>query len=216
MKTIRFIFIISFFIISNVQAQLGIINTLGIFPSNPYPYDSVKVVCSSTFSSGGCNLINSLVNINENNITVNALHIVGPLAYICQTTDTITLGLLNHGNYNVIYYLINDYNQVILDTAFINFNVQQSTGIEYNKQAVNVKVYPNPFDENTTLTIEKDINSADLRLVIYDVLQRQIVEFKDFVGNEIEINKGNLLKGVYFYQLFEMNKMINAGKLILR
>jgi hypothetical protein len=216
MKTRLFVLILFYIFISQVQAQLGIINTLGILPSNPYPSDSVKIVCSSTFSSGGCNLSNSSFIVSENNITVYARHVVGPLAYICQTTDTITFGLFNQGNYNVIYYLINDYNQAMLDTAFTYFTVQQSTDIEYNKQSVNVKVYPNPFDEKTRIYIENYFTATDLKIVIYDMMQRQIKDYKDFSGNEIEINKADLSKGVYFYKLFEKDRIINTGKLIIR
>ncbi len=216
MKTRQFVLILFYLFISQVQAQLGTVNTLGILPLNPYPYDSIKVVCSSTYSSGGCNLNNSSVALSENNIIVYARHIVGPLAYICQTTDTITLGLFNQGSYNVIYYLINDYNQAILDTAYINFTVQQSTGIVYNRQAVKVTVYPNPFEEKTTMTIDKDINSENLQLLMYDVMQRQIRCYNDFNNNEIEINKSDLSKGVYFYKLFDKDKIINTGKLIIR
>jgi hypothetical protein len=104
----------------------------------------------------------------------------------------------------------------MLDTAFTYLTVQQSTGIEYNKQSVKVKVYPNPFDEKTRIYIENNFVATDLKIVIYDIMQRQIKDYKDFSGNEIEINKADLSKGVYFYKLFEKDRIISTGKLIIR
>ena len=78
---------------------------LGIIPEKPTINDSIKVVCHSRFSSGGCDMTKYTVDIDgwydpsgtRGGIHVNAYHEVGMLTYICESIDTIPIGKLNAG-----------------------------------------------------------------------------------------------------------------------
>ncbi len=80
------------------------IDKLEVLPKNPAAGDEIKVVCHSTFSSGGCDMVDYTVNIGETGIFVQANHEVGMLTYICSSTDTIVIGELGAGHHYVIQY----------------------------------------------------------------------------------------------------------------
>ncbi len=79
------------------------IDNLEIIPQNPTINDVIKVVCHSTFSSGGCNLKDSEIVIDSTGLEIIAYHEVGILTYICHSTDTISIGKLPKG-YHVLDY----------------------------------------------------------------------------------------------------------------
>ena len=215
MKVQSIFLILIFATVINVQAQLGTILGLSVYPSNPNTNDNVKIICNSSFSSGGCQLTNYYFNINETNIIINAIHTVGPLAYICSTTDTINIGMLNNGTYQLIYNLINNYNQIILHTDTLLFTVQQTSGINDLQKENIVIVYPNPFNNKTTFSINKNIIVKDAELYIFDAYQRQIKHIEIINNNDFIINKGSLANGIYFYKLMNNQKQIKTGKLVI-
>jgi hypothetical protein len=82
-------------------------------------------------------------------------------------------------------------------------------------EAIQVKVYPNPFTQNATLEVEgKEYN--ELELTIYDVSGRVVLEKQASSSNKIELSRGNLQPGVYFYQLLGDAALINTGKIVVQ
>lgn len=86
------------------------IQKLEIIPENPTIADEIKVICHSGFTSGGCDMTNYVVEMDDpetgltGGVHVYAYHEVGMLTYICESIDTIPIGKLNAG-----YHLL-DYN----------------------------------------------------------------------------------------------------------
>lgn len=75
------------------------IQQLSILPANPTTGDTIRVVADLMFFSGGCDLQQANTVIVGNNISVDAMHCPGLLTVICNTKDTINLGVLPSGNY---------------------------------------------------------------------------------------------------------------------
>ncbi|CAA6815963.1 MAG: Unknown protein [uncultured Aureispira sp.] len=95
---------------------------------------------------------------------------------------------------------------------FVTIISSQSTILD---ELVEVKVYPNPFTQNATLEVEgKDYN--ELQLTLYDVSGRTVLETQAYSNNRIELSRGNLQPGIYFYQLLGDDALINTGKLIVQ
>lgn len=120
-------------------------------------------------------------------------------------------------NQAAIYF---DYNPAILtNTTFHtvgeNFVSSIITGTEnVLVENVAVKVYPNPFSEQTTLEVEGG-NYQKLQLKIYDVMGRDVLQYLS-TENKIQIQRGNLVQGVYIYRLEGDGELINTGKIIIQ
>ena len=78
-----------------------------------------------------------------------------------------------------------------------------------------VKVFPNPFESSTTLLVEgADFESLELEIV--DITGRVIRRLQNQSSNRIQLDRGNLLQGVYFYRLFADGELLNSGKVVVR
>jgi len=99
--------------------------SLDLVPANPEEGEEVKVAGRAFFPSGGCNLIDKSVKIKNSQIWVSTIHEMGMLTYICNSTDTISLGKLNYGKYQLIFTTgVKQLNCIDFDT--LNFVVAPS------------------------------------------------------------------------------------------
>mgnify|MGYP006284567443 CR=1 FL=1 len=82
--------------------------------------------------------------------------------------------------------------------------------------------YPNPFNPSTTITFDLP-NRAHVRMLVFDILGRQVIE-RDFgtmnagFNQEINFDASSLSTGVYFYNLkinSETFKTSETGKMML-
>lgn len=80
------------------------IDKLEILPENPTPEDEIKVICHSTFTSGGCDMVDYDLSIGKTGIYIEAYHEVGMLTYICHSSDTINIGKLPGGHHYMLQY----------------------------------------------------------------------------------------------------------------
>ena len=55
-----------------------------------------------------------------------------------------------------------------------------------------------------------------LNFVIYDVVGKQIKKISNVNKNGLKLERGNLVSGMYFYQLTETDKILSSGKLIVQ
>jgi hypothetical protein len=83
------------------------------------------------------------------------------------------------------------------------------------EEHINVTAFPNPFDYSTTIKVEgKEYN--ELELSVFDVSGRVMTEKKISSSNQIQLSKGNLQTGIYFYKLKGDGKLLNTGKLLVQ
>jgi len=78
-----------------------------------------------------------------------------------------------------------------------------------------VSVYPNPFNNNATITIDKSIQLKNAQLQVFDVLGKLIVT-QNVESHEFKFEKNNLPDAVYIYKVINNSKEIASGKLIIK
>ena len=78
--------------------------------------------------------------------------------------------------------------------------------------------YPNPFNPTTVISYQLS-DFGDVKLVVYDVLGREVITLVNEVQNpglfNVEFNAGSLSSGVYIYRLMVDSKMIGVKKMML-
>ena len=96
-------------------------------------------------------------------------------------------------------------------------------GIEENGDPLNTfsleQNYPNPFNPTTTIKYEIP-NTANIKLIIYDILGREIQTLVNEIQNpgiyEIEFNAASMSSGVYIYKIQAGEFMATRKMVILR
>jgi hypothetical protein len=80
---------------------------------------------------------------------------------------------------------------------------------------LSIKIYPNPFEEMTTIEV-RGKEFENLELLVFDALGRltETVSSKD--ENSIQLLRGRMRQGVYFYQLKGNNELISTGKIVVQ
>ncbi len=98
-----------------------------------------------------------------------------------------------------------------IDEDFIDIMVN-TTGTFH--EAYTVNAYPNPFQHATILELEGlDINEGTM--TIFNSVG-QLVKQQAFTGNQIQLQRGNLSKGVYFFTIeVEKGRSFGKGTLIV-
>lgn len=74
-------------------------------------------------------------------------------------------------------------------------------------------IYPNPFQQNATISVENSGNH-EYKLLIMD-MAGSIVAQKSFIGKQTEITRGTLAAGMYQYSISGTNNIISRGKFII-
>lgn len=154
-------------------------------PSNPLTDKSNWVTVSDTFTATGNELFMVIGNFNKDSLS-----------------DTTYVGGGGWG-IGASYYYIDD----------VAVYPDSLTGITEPEKDISVRTYPNPFITGTTLTFNRDVKSASLR--IYNVLgkpERQMT----FSGKELVIERGDLPAGIYFYRIETSDGPFGKGKLVIQ
>lgn len=127
------------------------IDQIEIIPSQPTAGDDVSVVVHTTFPSGGCDLLEKKVVKNGSIIQISAVHNMGPLDYICSSTDTFTLGSLTAGYHEVSYILSTEY--ASLATEYIRLYVQDTVPLPWY-----LEIIP-----------EKPVAGQEVKIIVHDI-----------------------------------------------
>ena len=95
-------------------------------------------------------------------------------------------------------------------------NEDNAFGLEsLGSKETTVLVFPNPFSQYSTVKIEGPI-AEHFMFRLYDATGR-IVQIREIEGQrEFQIERGNLLQGMYLYQIESEGNLIDAGKLIIK
>ncbi|MCE3278313.1 MAG: hypothetical protein K0S44_504 [Bacteroidetes bacterium] len=91
------------------------------------------------------------------------------------------------------------------------------TGIEKNNSHEhNIVVSPNPFSETATFTIQSKEPDDIYSFELIDLLGKTVRSINNISEGKFSIHKNDLLNGVYFYKIYNVNEQINTGKLIIQ
>ncbi|WP_264789273.1 T9SS type A sorting domain-containing protein [Aureispira anguillae] len=80
---------------------------------------------------------------------------------------------------------------------------------------VKVNVYPNPFQESTTIKVTGETTYQQITLSVFDATGKTINVIHHQNEQEIILQKNNMLQGIYFYRLEADGLLLNSGKLIV-
>src|SRR5688572_14679142 len=98
------------FLLAGLQLHAQSIISIYSVPANPTTADDIYILVDVQFNSGGCNVWQQSHSFSSAfNIDAYAMHCLGPLAVICNYTDTFHLGLLAAGNYTFSFHLDNGF-----------------------------------------------------------------------------------------------------------
>jgi hypothetical protein len=88
-----------------------------------------------------------------------------------------------------------------------------ATGINTTENEINeVKIFPNPFDIETTISFSKEQKNSTIKIT--DILGKEIKTL-NFTGSQLLIEKGEMIKGVYFIQISNENKISINKKIVV-
>lgn len=130
-------------------------------------------------------------------------------SYICignhfadSTTTVVSMQPVTFG-WNA-YYFVEDV-CVSVDSLTCNGPV----GINEFAHAEGVRLFPNPFNDNLTITTDNNLLSE---IIIYDTASRKLLE-KTFT-HSASFNTSQLAKGIYIYEVRNKNGVLKKGKVV--
>ena len=92
-------------------------------------------------------------------------------------------------------------------------NLQQSTGINFLDQNQSLKLYPNPFNNQTTLRLNQSVRNASI--TISNSFGQVVRRIENINGHTIVLDRDNLKRGLYVMCLTENKKIIAQTKLFV-
>ncbi|MBI1287452.1 MAG: T9SS type A sorting domain-containing protein [Flavobacteriales bacterium] len=177
----------------------GSITSITVSPANPNESDDISIYVNVQLPNSGCDVQTQAHGLQGNTIGASALHCMGLLTAICNTTDTFQIGQLPAGNYTFDFTLSSGSGSpncspgiVPDDNDQLQFTVSTAVGIE-NVKTEKLTVFPNP----TTDFLSVGHGNSPCRIISMDGQE---------VGNQIIPNDGridvqNLPSGLYIFEL---------------
>ena len=140
----------------------------------------------------------------------------GPFTLQPGAINTITTGVIwakatTGGSQASLQAMLNadDMAQNTFDNCFETVGIKNNN---FNKTSV--RVYPNPFVEQTILFFE-NINNEVYQLNLYDLTGKFVQSYKDITGNEFILLRNKLTTGTYIYEFTDTKNESSFGKIIV-
>lgn len=99
------------------------------------------------------------------------------------------------------------------NTNHIVINELTPTGIDALSQNNETNVYPNPFSSHTTFSLQNEVTNGSITL--YDISGKEAKQVT-FSGKTVDIERGTLPSGIYFYNIVSEDQSIKTGKLVIQ
>ncbi|MBA3704517.1 MAG: T9SS type A sorting domain-containing protein [Bacteroidetes bacterium] len=113
-------------------------------------------------------------------------------------------------------YIYFDFNSAVITNTTLN-TISTPTVIEkLSGNKAMVKVFPNPFSDNTTFIIQSDKSNEIFSFELLDVLGKQVRSTKEITGKEFHFSRNGLPNGIYFYKFYTAESTVDIGKLIIK
>ena len=192
------------FSLTNLMA--GPIDSLKIIPEIPTTNDTVKIISYTSFVTSYCSLDSSSVTLEKDTVNISAWHIVGPLLAVCNSIDTLTIGRLNFGNYELYYEILHSYSKRSYGIDTIAFTVQFPNNVRHiEKLSTKLKIYPNPATGNLTVS---SVNFIIQNIALFDLTGNCL--FQDCVidNQNYTLNTSGFSPGVYLLKVETEKKKV--------
>lgn len=154
------------------------------------------------------------IMLPDSNVNEPASH--GFVKFEIEQMPNLPLGTVIENNAGIYF----DFNEPIITNTYFHTieEAVYSVVVSVDKpilENIQVNVFPNPFTKQTTFKIEGEAYKT-LHLSVYN-LTGQLVTQKTIENNDrLELSRGDLLPGVYLYQLLGDDNLINTGKIIVK
>lgn len=99
------------------------INNLEVHPDDPTSEDDIKIIANTQFGNSPCGLDSSDMSSSNGTLNMNAYYSSGFMPAICNSEDTISVGQIHGGSYQLIFNLYEG--NSIQDQDTVNFSVTQ-------------------------------------------------------------------------------------------
>ncbi|MFW6019153.1 MAG: T9SS type A sorting domain-containing protein [Bacteroidales bacterium] len=128
------------------------IDNLSISPANPGENDQLKVIVSTTFPNSPCDIVDSTISVQNDSLIIDMTYNNGMMPTICNRTDTLTIGSLSPGSYELLFSLFLSNSSSVVDTSTLNFTVQGSS--QQNPVIDSLSLIPeNPANQDSLFVI---------------------------------------------------------------
>lgn len=136
--------------------------------------------------------------IHELNVTAAGIYQTTFIGYSLSSSYNINCGS--------VFVKINDDTSALIPTA--NNNPSPDINIYV------VEVFPNPFEENTTIKINSSLLNPSI--IIFDILGENVMKATKINDTEFLIERNGASAGIYFFQIISNGKKIKTGKIRLQ
>jgi len=182
------------------------IQSIEIIPAEPTVTDTIKIIITNVFPSGGCDGTVDY-NIFENSILASSLHCLGMLTVICTDIDTLVINPLPEGQYNFVYTLSSGFGPPgectpgIVPDDFETISFYVSPPLNVNElDAFSLTVFPNPAKDVCHLYFETSAIGKNT-LSVFDAYGKSVLVLPVLNTNYVQVNTSALAAGLYFLQL---------------
>ena len=79
-----------------------------------------------------------------------------------------------------------------------------------------MKVYPNPFEGQTTIDISNLNRIENTILEVFDLTGQEVLNTPFGKSGKLILNRGHLKPGIYFYKVFQSGMQVSTGKIIVQ
>jgi ice-binding like protein/type IX secretion system substrate protein len=183
-----------------VANAVFVIKVEGAFETSTF---SNVVLMNGTQAKNVYWMVNGAVDINNNSIFNGTI--------LSQGAITLNTGVQINGRAltgvgSLTTNAINSAADIVLGSCNV-------VSINEIKENTSVIIYPNPFTNSTTITLDNMDNFNKVELRLYTILGEEIMS-TNITSTSTTINTSKLSSGVYFYKLIGDNQIIKSGKLI--
>lgn len=186
------------------------IDSLYIVPDEPIEADEILLVIHATIHHSPCHLIHDSVEVEilENMISIETNYFSGMLTAGCLSIDTISLGQLSVGHYDLTAFFDHE---VFTDEDSLSFFVGTPSNIAANQpSAMKLNLFPNPNNgEELVLEYHSDTMVTNAQMSIYDNTGRIILESKLTEQNRHVISLPSLSQGLYYIKINHEDQVLS-------
>mgnify|MGYP000966180687 FL=1 len=154
--------------------------------------------------------------------TVGATNTADEAIYLAYKIDSLTAGGSHKSSSSIsdgssrVFRFASLFKGTAVFAAQNAMQAAASVGINELQNSNNsIAIYPNPFEDNTTINLNPTINLSKAEFQIYDIMGKQIIALPVTTHN-FTFNKGEMAQGLYFYKLVNNGSEISTGKFLVK
>lgn len=198
MKTFKRFFPIAVATLLSIGSTNGQnIAELNLLPPDPLPDQPVKLEIITDFPYSACTLVQAVVTLEEDTITVDVFYEMGFLTALCHSVDTVDPGLFEAGEYVLIcnQFLVDPIDDFDSDT--LHFTVDIVDGLPKTSSERTLNLYPVPAEDyllvRTKMTRNAEITIRDL--------SGKVISTQKYEDAETRIDLSDFASGMYLLVL---------------